>query len=72
MPEFKGNLDGNGKTISGIYYDGSQVGAQSGLIPVLNSPGSVKKLTVANSELTAKSGAVGGVIGAVADRAKNS
>ncbi len=70
VPDFKGSLDGNGKTVSGIYYDGSQVGEQSGLIPVLNSPGSVKKLTVANSELTAKSGAVGGVIGAVADRAK--
>lgn len=69
VPEFKGTLDGNFKTVSGIYYDGSQAGDYAGLIPVIGSPGSVSKLTVANSSLTAKSGAVGGVVGAVGEKA---
>lgn len=70
VPEFLGTLDGNGKTVSGIYYDGSQAGEYAGLIPVIGSPGSVTKLTIANSDLTAKSGAVGGVVGAVGEKAR--
>ncbi len=70
VPEFHGILDGNGKTISGIYYDGSQDGEYAGLIPVIGSPGVVKKLAVANSSLTAKKGAVGGIVGAVGEKAQ--
>ncbi len=69
VPEFKGNFDGNGKTVSGLYYDGSQIGEYAGLIPVIGSPGEVKLLTVANSSLTAKTGAVGAVVGAVGEKA---
>lgn len=69
VPEFCGTLDGNFKTVSGLYYDGSQAGDYAGLIPVMGSPGSVSKLTVANSELNGKSGAVGGVAGAVGEKA---
>lgn len=69
VPEFKGTLDGNFKTVSGIYYDGSQAGEYAGLIPVIGSPGAVSNLKVANSSLTAKSGAVGGIAGAVAEKA---
>ena len=70
VPEFNGTLDGNGKTVSGIYYDGSQEGEYAGLIPVIGSPGVVKNLTVANSSLTAKKGAVGGIVGTVGEKAQ--
>ena len=70
VPEFCGILNGNGKTVSGIYYDGKQSGEYAGLIPVIGSSGSVNMLTVEDSELTAKSGAVGGVVGAVVEKAR--
>lgn len=69
VPEFKGVLDGNGYTVSGIYYDGTQAGEYVGLIPVINSPGVVKNLKVTNSSITANNGAAGAVVGAVADKA---
>ncbi len=69
VPEFKGTLDGNFKTVTGLYYDGTQSGEYAGLIPVIGSPGSVSKLTVADSSLTANSGAAGAVVGAVGERA---
>lgn len=70
VPEFLGTLDGNGKTVRGLYYDGSQKGEYAGLIPVIGSSGNVSKLIVANSSLTAKSGVVGAVIGAIGEKAK--
>ncbi len=69
VPEFKGTLDGNFKTVSGIYYDGKQAGEYAGLIPVVGSPASINNLIVADSSLTANKGAVGGVVGAVGERA---
>ncbi len=69
VPEFNGTLDGNFKTVSGIYYDGTQAGEYAGLIPVIGSPGAVSKLIVADSSLTAKKGAVGGIAGAVGEKA---
>lgn len=69
VASFKGDFDGNGFTISGVYYDGSQAGEYAGAIPVAGSPSAVKKLTVANSELNAKKGAIGGAVGCIEDRA---
>lgn len=70
IPTFKGNLDGNSHNVSGIYYDGSQVGECVGLIPVIASPGSVKNIKVINSDITANNGNAGAVVGFVADRCK--
>lgn len=69
VPEFKGVLDGNFKTVSGIYYDGKQAGDYVGLIPVVGSPAQVNNLIVADSVLTANKGAAGAVVGAVGERA---
>lgn len=71
VPEFKGILDGNGKTISGIYYDGTQKGEYAGLIPVAGSAASIDKLGVAKSELNGDSGAIGAVVGTVSEKAKS-
>lgn len=69
VPEFKGILDGNDKTVSGIYYDGSQAGEYVGLIPVVGSPAQISKLVVADSSITANNGAMGAVAGAVGEKA---
>lgn len=69
VPEFKGSLDGNFKTVSGIYFDGKQAGDYAGLIPVVGSPANILKLIVADSSLSANSGAAGAVAGAVGERA---
>lgn len=69
VPEFKGSLDGNFKTISGIYYDGNQSGDYAGLIPVVGSPAVINKLNIVDSSITANKGAAGAVAGAVGEKA---
>ena len=69
VPEFKGSLDGNFKTITGVYYDGKQAGEYAGLIPVVGSPAIVNDLIVADSSITANKGAAGAVAGAVGEKA---
>ncbi|MBR3592126.1 MAG: InlB B-repeat-containing protein [Clostridia bacterium] len=69
IPEFKGSLDGNFKTISGIYYDGNQSGDYAGLIPVVGSPAVINKLNIVDSSITANKGAAGAVAGAVGEKA---
>ncbi len=69
---FTGILDGNGKTISGIYYSDVESGQYAGLIPLLGSGGQVRNLFVSNSSLNGSAGAViGAIVGAVADGANN-
>ncbi len=66
-PVFTSTFNGNGHTVSGIYYDGTQAGEYAGLIPVLGSNAVVKNIKIADSALTAKNGAIGAVVGATAD-----
>ena len=68
VPTFAASLNGNGYTVSGLYYGGSQKGEYSGLIPVVGSGADIRELKVINSSLTAKSGAIGAIAGAVAER----
>lgn len=70
VPAFKGNIDGAGHTVSGIYFDGSQAGEFAGLIPVVGSPAAIKNIKVVNSSIAANKGAAGGLAGQVEDRAK--
>lgn len=65
--EFTGTFNGNGHTVSGIYYDGKQAGEYAGLIPVVGSGAVVKNVKVANSYLNGKEGAIGGTVGTVVD-----
>lgn len=66
-PALTGTFNGNGHTVSGIYFDGTQAGEYAGLIPVLGSNAAVKNVTIANSVLNGKNGAVGAVAGATED-----
>lgn len=68
VPTFEASLDGNGYTVSGIYYDGSQVGEYAGLIPVVGNTAEIRDITIANSVINANKGAAGGIAGTVADR----
>lgn len=58
---FQGTFDGNQKKISNLYVNDSNL-VNAGLFGVLNTPGTIKDLTVENAEVTAKSGA-GALIG---------
>lgn len=69
VPEFKGSLDGNFKTVTGLYYDGKQAGDYAGLIPVVGSPAFVNNLIVADSVIKSDKGAAGAVAGAVGEKA---
>ena len=65
--EFKGTLEGNGFTVSGLYYNDIAAGVSAGLIPVANSA-SVSNLTVTDSYLAGNASAyIGAVIGSVVD-----
>lgn len=71
IPAFEGVFDGNGYTVTGLYYGGSQKGESAGLIPVVAAGAEVRNVKVADSELNGKSGKVlGAVVGAVADKCK--
>lgn len=68
VPTFEASLDGNGYTVSGLYYDGTQVGEYAGLIPVVGNTANITNLTVADSVIKADKGYAGAVAGAIADR----
>ncbi|MDO4608517.1 MAG: hypothetical protein Q4B40_04925 [Clostridia bacterium] len=69
---FTGIFDGNGKTISGLYYADVKSGAYAGLIPLLGSGAQVRNLFVADSVLNGSAGAViGTIVGSVADGAND-
>lgn len=69
VPEFLGSLDGNFKTVTGLYYDGKQAGDYAGLIPVVGSPAVISDLIIADSSITANNGAAGAIAGAIGERA---
>lgn len=68
IPVFEASLDGNGHTVSGIYYDGNQAGEYAGLIPVVGNTANITNLTIANSVINANNGAAGAVAGSIADK----
>ncbi len=68
IPVFEASLDGNGHTVSGIYYDGTQAGEYVGLIPVVGNTAEIRGLTVANSVINANKGSAGAIAGYVADK----
>ena len=68
IPTFEASLDGNGYTISGIYYDGKQAGEYAGLIPVIGNTANITNLTIADSVIKANDGFAGAVAGAVAEK----
>ena len=51
VKNFKGNLDGDGHIVYGIWYPENNDDYSVGLIPVLQSPGSVKNIGVCNSNI---------------------
>ena len=68
VPVFEASLDGNGHTVSGIYYDGTQAGESVGFIPVVGNTAEIKNITIANSLINANNGSAGAVAGSVADK----
>lgn len=68
VPVFEASLDGDGHTVSGIYYDGNQAGEYVGLIPVVGDTAQIREITVANSVINANNGSAGAIAGYVADR----
>ena len=70
VKEFNGTLEGNGKTISGLYYNDVPENAAIGLIPVKGS-GTVLNLKVANSYINVPANSYGAaVIGSIIDGAQ--
>ncbi|MBE6810501.1 MAG: hypothetical protein E7521_05550 [Ruminococcaceae bacterium] len=66
---FSGTLDGNGYTVSGLYYKDIPVNQSAGLIPVKSS-GSVNNLTVADSYISVSSGSyAAAIVGSIVDGA---
>ena len=64
---FKGNLNGDGFTISGLYYSDIDAGVSAGLIPVADSA-TINNITVTDSYLAGSPNAyIGSVIGSVVD-----
>lgn len=59
---FKGSFDGSNHTVSNLSINDSTM-VNAGLFGVLNTPGTIKNLTVKNAAVTAQSGA-GALIGA--------
>ena len=68
VPVFEASLDGNGYTIRGIYYDGTQAGESVGLIPVVGNTAKITNLKVADSVIKADKGYAGAVAGSIADK----
>ncbi len=68
VPTFEGLLDGNGHSVSGIYYSGNQRGESAGLIPVIGSGATIENLTVKDSVLNGTSNmTLGAVAGSIDD-----
>ena len=68
VPVFEASLDGDGYTISGIYYDGTQAGESVGLIPVVGNTAEIREVKIANSVINADKGSAGAIAGSVADK----
>ncbi len=68
VPVFEASLDGNGHTVSGIFYDGTQAGEYAGLIPVVGNTAEIRNIVIADSVINANKGYAGAVTGAVADK----
>ncbi len=68
VPVFEASLDGDGHTVSGIYYDGKQAGDNVGLIPVVGNTAEIREITIANSVIKADKGSAGAIAGSIADR----
>lgn len=65
---FEATLEGNGYTVSGIYYDGSQAGSDLGLIPSLGSAAAINNLKIENSVLNGNASSnMGALAGSVVD-----
>lgn len=65
---FEATLEGNGYTVSGIYYDGSQAGSDLGLIPSLGSGAAINNIKIANSEFNGNASSnMGALAGLVVD-----
>lgn len=64
---FNGNLDGDGHTVSGIFYNGSATGntywASVGLIPRAGGDATVSNIGLVNSSLTLNGGTAGSIVG---------
>lgn len=64
---FNGNLDGDGHTVSGIFYNGSATGneywASVGLIPRAGGDAAVSNIGLVNSSLTLNGGTAGSIVG---------
>lgn len=67
VPVFEASLDGDGHTVSGIYYDGTQAGESVGLIPVVGNTAEIREITIADSVINANKGSAGAIAGSVAD-----
>lgn len=66
---FCGTLNGNGFTISGLYYDEVEAGESVGIIPIADSA-TISNIIVTDSYLSTNSNSsVGAVVGSVADSA---
>ena len=68
VPVFEASLDGDGHTVSGIYYDGKQAGESVGLIPVVGNTAEIREIKVADSVIKANKGSAGAIAGSVADK----
>ncbi len=65
ISQFNGYLEGNGHTISGLYYSDVESGVSAGIIPVKGS-GDVSNIIVKDSYLSGENDAyIGAVIGSV-------
>lgn len=64
---FNGNLDGDGHTVSGLFYNGSATGnkywASVGLIPRAGGDATVSNIGLVNSSLTLNGGTAGSIVG---------
>lgn len=64
---FNGNLDGDGHTVSGIFYNGSAKGnaywASVGLIPRAGGDATVSNIGLVKSSLTLNGGTAGSIVG---------
>ena len=72
---FNGNLDGDGHTVSGIFYNGSATGneywASVGLIPRAGGDATVSNIGLVNSSLTLNDGTAGSIVGLMWNESEN-
>ncbi len=63
---FKGNFDGKGYTVSGLYVNANQNVLAAGLFPILGSGAVISNLTVKNSYLSGLNGTADSFVGVIA------